>query len=212
MALRLITLDPGSTVPDDVDLFLHEAESRIDAYLARDIKKRAPRFVPSNSVDLYHALHAIREEGLADGKRFCEWGSGFGITTCLAAMLGFDALGIEIESHLANEAESLAKAFHLPARFECRDIVPNGFEYHEDGKGNAVELVESGLLPSQQLDRDEYFLNDIVTADFDIIFCYPWPGEAALIETLFETTAEEGTLLITYCETGGAEVRRLVLD
>ena len=198
------------TVPEEVVRFLEEGESRIDAYLAQDIRKRLPRFVPSDSEAVYQALRYIRDEQLAPGSRFCEWGSGFGMATCLAALVGFDSLGIEIESQLVERARNLAEHCGVQARFHCGDIVPKGFEYHEDGKGNAVELTESSLLPSQQQEREQYFHNEIDIGEFDLIFCYPWPGEAALIETLFERTAEEDTLLVTYCESGGVQIRRLV--
>ena len=62
-------------------------------------------------------LRALSEGGLARGWRFCEWGSGFGVVVGLAALVEFDACGIEIEALLVAEARKLADDFDLPVEF-----------------------------------------------------------------------------------------------
>jgi hypothetical protein len=72
-------------------------------------------FVPSDADAVYAALAALPRG------RFCEWGSGMGIVTGLAAMLGFDACGIEIDATLAAASRELLADFELPATIETGD-------------------------------------------------------------------------------------------
>src|SRR6516225_2515786 len=102
------------TVPRDVRAFLREAERRIERFQATG---RSPGFVPSDYAGAYGVLTAVAAANLAPGSRFCEWGSGFGVVACLAAMAGFDACGIEIEAELVDAARRLADDFDLPVQF-----------------------------------------------------------------------------------------------
>jgi hypothetical protein len=70
-----------------------------------------PRFVPSDYGATCPAASLLRA---APGRLFCEWGSGFGVVACLAALLDFDACGIEIDEELVEAARQLAQAFDLP--------------------------------------------------------------------------------------------------
>src|SRR5437588_4840560 len=101
-------------VPADVRCLLREADRRIRRF-QRDA--RVPGFVPSDFAHVYRVLHALASTELSPGRLFCEWGSGFGVVTCLAAMLEFDACGIEIEAELIEHARRLADDFSLPVRY-----------------------------------------------------------------------------------------------
>src|SRR5262252_8771278 len=104
----------GLALPGDVRSFLREADRRIERFLRAG---RVPAFVPSDFPRAYRALRAVAEGGLAAGGLFCEWGSGFGVVACLAAMLDFDACGIEAEGELVEAARELADDFGLPVEF-----------------------------------------------------------------------------------------------
>ena len=91
----------GSVLPDDVVVFLREADLRVGQFV-RNSPIRLTGFVPSDFVTVYHALRAITAANLAPGTSLCEWGSGFGVVASLAAMLGFTACGIEIERGLVD--------------------------------------------------------------------------------------------------------------
>ena len=64
-------------------------------------------FVPSDYELVWRLL-----AGLPRG-RFCEWGSGWGIVTGLAEMLGFEACGIELDATLAAASRKLLADFGL---------------------------------------------------------------------------------------------------
>ena len=113
MSLADMNLRCGEdAVPADVRSFLREADRRIEEFQSYC---RVPGFVPSDFPRVYRVLRAVAEAKAAPGNLFCEWGSGFGVTACLAAMLDFDAVGIEIDGDLVDAAQKLADDFGLPA-------------------------------------------------------------------------------------------------
>ncbi|MEX2139289.1 MAG: hypothetical protein WD894_08515 [Pirellulales bacterium] len=91
------------------------AREFVDAGLARAKSIDWFDFVPSDYDVVYTLLMA-----LARG-RFCEWGSGVGIVTGLAEMLGYTAQGIEIHEPLVKASHDLFTQFGLQARTEVGD-------------------------------------------------------------------------------------------
>src|SRR5262249_8798759 len=126
MPLHDLPLPPAdTTLPAETARFLREAEKRIDRFQA---DCRVFAFVPCDYSAAFAVLRGLSETSLARGTRFCEWGSGFGVVADLAAMLGFDACGIEIESRLVEESRQLAADFELPVEFVHGSFVPRGAE------------------------------------------------------------------------------------
>ncbi len=74
-------------------------------------------FVPSNYEQAWKALDALPRG------RFCEWGSGLGIVTGLAAMLGFDAYGIEMDVELSRQSQILLDSHRLKASILQGDYI-----------------------------------------------------------------------------------------
>ena len=97
--LDLTVVSTRSVLPADVRALLREATKRIRRFQR---EHRIPAFVSSDYQRAYHALRALTKGDLLAGDQFCEWGSGFGVVACLAAMLDFDACGIEIEGELVD--------------------------------------------------------------------------------------------------------------
>ena len=73
-------------------------------------------FVPSNYENAWRVLSQLA------GDRFCEWGSGLGIVTGLAEMLGFTASGIELDAELAEASRSLLRDHGLKAHILTGDF------------------------------------------------------------------------------------------
>ncbi len=188
-------------VPDDVAELLADAELRLQQYDAK-FQASIPAFVPSDFEQVYHALAWIDASQLAAGHRFLEWGSGIGVVACLAAQLGFDAIGIEIEPPLVEIAESLAADHGIDVEFACGSYVPSGAEPIVDTAGEVTWL---------RTDRpDSYADLDLEPEDFDLIYAYPWPGEEQVIFDLFENCAAVGSLLLTYHSQDGLRLQRKV--
>lgn len=184
----------GATIPPDVQEFLDEADRRIDEL---HIPGRVTGFVPSDYAGAFTVLRAVAAAGLSRGPRFCEWGSGFGVVTCLAAMLDFEACGIEIEAELVEQARQLADDFGVPAEFAHGSFVPRGAERRVHASGTYAWLMTEGDYAYDDLGLDP--------RDMDLVFAYPWPDEEAVTGDLFDRYAGDGALLVTYH--GGDEFR-----
>jgi hypothetical protein len=198
-AIPLIEIDvqPDQlAMPSEVRAFLDEADRRIERF---QIDHHIPGFVPSDFASVYAVLRAISCD-LSTGTLFCEWGSGFGVVTCLAAMLDFDAHGIEIESELVEESRQLADDFDLTAEFALGSFIPRGNKIELENKGFCW-LDTNGSPPAEM---------EFVTDDFNVIFAYPWPDEGWVIEDLFERHAANGALLVTYHSDENLRLQRKV--
>jgi hypothetical protein len=181
-------------IPGDVQVFLREAERRIERFQRCS---PVPGFVPSDFEQAFRVLRAVATAELTPGRLFCEWGSGFGVVACLAALLDFDACGIEIDLGLVEAGQALAKDFDLPVEFVCGSFIPPGAKVSLESDDGFGWLTTEGDGAHEEL--------GLTTDDFSIIFAYPWPDEELTIEQLFEEYAAAGALLITYH--GGSDFR-----
>jgi hypothetical protein len=186
----------STAIPGDVRAFLSEARQRIDDFQK---ESRILAFVPSDFELVYAALAALADVTPVNGSLFCEWGSGFGVVACLAAMLDFDACGIEIEGELVAAARSLADDFGLPVEFVHGSFLPSGFDPHATGEEYAW-LTTSNESPGEEM--------DLAPEDFDVIFAYPWPDEEYVTENVFQRFARTGALLVTYHGSDDFRLRR----
>jgi hypothetical protein len=203
MALTTVELPlQRGPLPGIVAEFIRESQRRIDRFAESSRSEPIPAFVPSDFAAAYRTLTAISSLSLATGQLFCEWGSGFGVVTGLAAMAEYDASGIEIEPLLVEEARQLAEDFQLPCEFACGSFIPD-------------EADEIALSPSELawLSTDApaaYSELQLNVDDFDIIYAYPWPDEQDILGELFDQFASDGALLCTYESPEEILVRRKV--
>jgi len=200
MPLAELNLRVGAErLPRGVRAFLKEARRRIERFRH---ETHFPAFVPGDYDEAYRVLQAVAEADLTPGSRFCEWGSGFGVVTGLAAMLDFEATGIEIEADLVEAARELIDDFGLPVEFTHGSFIPRGAEAYVEAGGDFAWLttdVNHGADPLE-----------LAPDDFDVIFAYPWPDEEQLAAELFEHFAAEGAVLITHHACGAFVVRQKV--
>lgn len=187
----------AAPLPGDVRAFLREAERRIEGFRS---EVRVPGFVPSDYAEAYRTLRGLA--GLAPGNLFCEWGSGFGVVACLAAMLDYDACGIEVEGELVDAARQLAADFELPVQFVRGSFIPTG------GEARLGDSTEYAWLTTQE-DQAHQKLG-LGPEDFSVIFAYPWPDEEQATADLFEHYAGAGAVLVTYHGNEGLRLRRKV--
>jgi hypothetical protein len=188
-------------IPPSVARLLADAQRHIDALEERS-RAAIPAFVPSDFQMAYRGLVAIKSNHLATGRRLLEWGSGFGVVTCLAVVVGFDAVGIEIEPQLVRVAETLAREHRIATQFACGSFVPPGAEPRFDLSGDVTWITTHG--------SDGYDELGLEPDDFDVIYAYPWPGEEHVIFNLFADWAAVGTLLLTYHGQDGLRLQRKV--
>jgi predicted O-methyltransferase YrrM len=202
MRLVEVELEPTrGAIPARVVALLADANERLRTFDAL-FQASIPAFVPCDYEQVYHALVQIQSRQLAAGHRFVEWGSGVGAVACLAALVGFDAVGIEIEPSLVQIAESLAADHRIAVEFACGSYVPDGAEPLVDTLGEVTWLRTD--QPSSYNDLG------LEPEDFDLVFAYPWPGEEQVIFDLFTRAASTGALLLTYHGQDGVRLQRKV--
>ena len=182
-------------VPEPFASLIKDADERWDKFWAQKLNKRYPRYVASEPAQVYAALRHVRDEGLALGERFIEWGSGFGVATCLAAQLGFEATGIELEDGLVAIAESLAEKHQTGAKFIATTYIPEGYISYDHVGGSDIVPDDSF---GYQTELPRYDGMDIGLDEIDVFFVYPWPGEQEMMLKLFQSVASEDAILIAY--------------
>lgn len=102
MLTEIPVLTHDTPIPSAVEEFAAEA-------LRRSKSIECFGFVTSNYEMVYRVLDALPRG------TFCEWGSGMGINTAIAAMLGFEASGIELNQNLAAASRELLAEYGLHA-------------------------------------------------------------------------------------------------
>jgi hypothetical protein len=101
-------------------------------------------FIPSNARVFLATLDSMPRG------RLCEWGSGIGIGIGIAAMLGFESVGIEIDPALAGAARKLLADYRLTATVETGSY----FDVHHD-----ADVYFNYSWPSQRRRVEEHFLS-----------------------------------------------------
>jgi hypothetical protein len=189
-SIELPDLRVNAPLTPEMEALLSEADRRIDDFLHHWRGPIIENFVASDYRTVNTVLTWIVKHQLSAGHMFCEWGSGFGVVTMMAALHDFTAFGIEVESELVDRARTLAGDLDIPVEFSQGSFIPSGghrlIQYQED-----VAHIETDT-PSGY---DEF---DLEIADFDLFFAFPWPGENRFWDNLFHHYASEGALLLTY--------------
>jgi hypothetical protein len=183
-------------LPSDVRAFIDEADRRCDAFYDQQLNQRFPRYVPSEPAQVYAALRHVTDQGLPLGDTFIEWGSGFGVGTGFAAMLNYQAYGIEIEETLVEKAEALLAEQGLDAEFLPVSYIPDGFISYDALSGHDIVRDDSF---GHHLDvNPRYEGMELDIEEVDLFFVYPWPGEQEMMLKLFDAVAGEGAILVAY--------------
>ncbi len=177
---------------------LAEADRRIDELFDTERNKRIPKFIPGDPALLYSALADITKRELPLGRVYCEWGSGFGIGTCLAAMLGYEAFGIEIEPSLVQISRQLATDTDNEIEIIESSYIPEGFESYDGVGGEGLVLPENFLGGATDEEPPHYEGIPYPTDEIDVFFVYPWPGEQEFMQELFGALAGDGAILLAY--------------
>jgi hypothetical protein len=200
MALEEIELDlSNDELPAEVRAIIDESDRRIDALFASGGNLRVPKYMPSDPELFFRVLEAITERNLPLGRVFCEWGCGFGICACIAAKLGYETYGIELDPKMAKEARSLTDDLGIPIEILETSYVPDGYDSYS-GMGGEVLIKEERMRS-----RDDRFVSELIydgmdraIDEIDVFFVYPWPMEQAFMRELFDEIAGEGAILIAF--------------
>ncbi len=154
-------------------------------------------FVPSD----LHAAHDALLEQRRHAESCVELGSGAGAVTIVADLLGYDAVGIEIEPWLIESAEFLADRFGSEARFVEGSFLPRGFRADRwiDGEFHVTYDDADSAWDGLDVDFD----------DFDVIYAFPWPEEGELFDALVREHGRRDAVFLAYCAGDGVSARRV---
>jgi hypothetical protein len=202
MALEVIAMEgPETRVSDPVARLIAICSRGWAQFFATHADHQAPRFVLSVPERVFAVLEEVTRRQLPPTRVFCEWGSGFGTATCLAALLGYQAYGLELDADLVWCSRAIARRLGIPVEILCTSLFPKGYAVSTGGDGAALVTPASGSDPhdtdaTRRRLRYDGMAMDI--ADIGVFFTYPWPEERALMQALFEAVAREGALLVVY--------------
>jgi hypothetical protein len=201
MALEAIAMEgPEARVSDHVARLIATCSRGWERFFA-DHDDQAPRFVPSVPERVWAVLVEVTTRKLPPTRVFCEWGSGFGTATCLAAMLGYEAYGLEIDEELVRLSRAIARRLGIRVQMLCTSFLPAGYAASAGGDGTALVTPESGSAHHDTAEARgplRYDGMEITIADIGVFFAYPWPEERTLMRQLFEAVARVEALLVVY--------------
>ncbi|MEM7261125.1 MAG: hypothetical protein AAF488_03980 [Planctomycetota bacterium] len=187
---------------DRIADFIHAVELRMEQHLV-DCEDRRDGFVSSDLDAVRGTLVALLESSELDGRVFCEWGSAMGGVAGVAAAVGFEAYGIELQSALVDGARAVTSEFGWNATFAVGTFVP--------------ESAREWTLSSEYVWWDDrlppgYEELGIDLDDCDVVYAYPWPGEEEVVDAIFTAEAHERAILVTNHGSSGFRWARRAAD
>lgn len=194
--------DSPSIRPVTLDRLIREGADAWEEYRAH-AKDRHQLFIPCDHHGAHEALGDLRSRALT----FVELGSGAGIVTIMADLLGFEAYGIEIDPWLVDRSIGLAEQFDSAAIFTEGTFVPPSYQDEIEHLSGDYLTPTNGSYAFDEL--------GLYLSDFDLVFAYQWPGDEDWLSELIRRHARANAILLTYdacegfqvTETPGAEYR-----
>jgi len=158
-------------VPEKTRLLIQDCKKTGEEILSRpEGYGSIAQFEPADGLICWNLLNSVVQQHYKGSRPvFCEWGSGLGLVTLLAAMLGMQATGIEVEDELVDLSREFSQQHAIPASFIHTSMYP---------KDN----------PQPRISYE----------DVDLFFAYPWPDQISQMVGLFEEVAVNGAIFLCY--------------
>jgi SAM-dependent methyltransferase len=182
--------DDDLPIPSEVEGLLKNADLLLQEYWDQWHRRPIEQYVACDFRDVYRALRKIKQLELADGNTFCEWGCGFGIVTALASQLGWEAVGIEAELFLVEQARKFFRQENLSGEILHGNFLPAGAEKLAKSQANHACMHHQV--------RTVYDHHDLDVDDYALIFAYPWPGEHHFQQEVFRRYAGPDSLMLMF--------------
>lgn len=193
-APRLIHLefdwDDTAEIPAATERILVDADQALQAYWDQWHKQPIEQYVACDFRDVWRAMSQLTESKLARGNTFCEWGCGFGIVTGLASQLGWEAVGIEAEAFLVEQAKRFLQRNQLAGEVLHGNFLPPGSERLARSQSDHASLFHQV--------ENAYEKHDLQLDDYAVIFAYPWPGEHHFLQEVFRCYGGEDSLMLMF--------------
>ena len=151
-----------------------DARAVNDAMSEKRGSDRIPGLVTTDGAVAWRFLQAGLSCHVSESATFCEWGSGVGIVSCMARLLGWKSTGLEIEPRLVEISSELARRHTLDVTF-----IEGSYKLE-----NAEASFDTGF--------------GFHLFDFDVIYAYFWPAEREAMTQFVADHARPGTLFMRY--------------
>lgn len=185
-----MTDDRPGLPEDQLDALIREGQEIWEGFRLQN-GEAFSLFIPCDHRGAHEALAGLRDRATT----FLELGSATGVVTIMADLLGFEAYGIEIESWLVDASTELAEQFGSSATFAEGTFVPLEYQDEVDNLSADSFTPTHGACGYEELGMD--------LRDFDVVFCFPWPGDELWLRELVRRHARPDTLLLTYDDREG---------
>jgi hypothetical protein len=185
-----LTVDDEKPLPEACEKLIQHADEVLQIFWDRWHRKPIEQYVACDFRYVAASIRSIIDQGLLDGTKFCEWGCGFGIVTGIAWLLGLDAVGIEAEPFLVEQARELLKKENIRAEIWQGNFLPPNADQLAMRQADHPSLFHA--LPSA------YREHDLTLDDFAFIFSYPWPGEEHFLREVFLRYARHGAVMLVF--------------
>lgn len=207
MGLSPLLIDPWEgAVPDRARQIIDSAQECLESFHVRYHKQPVPGFYPSDFELVYRTFAAIDErrhhkssQGI--GLSFCEWGAGIPVVSALTTLFEWKPLAVECDRKLVEAARSWMQSERLEFELRHASFIPEAYidevHQHESLQGIVAKPLDVPAL-------------DVEDLQADIVYAYPWPGEAEVMESLFRLVARPGDLLVTFHGSFDLRIQRLV--
>jgi hypothetical protein len=158
-----------------------------------DIEVRQNEWHPFVPVE-YEKVLKVLLELRGPNRKFLEWGSANGVITIMADLLGFEAYGIELDGDLVASARKLAAKYGSNARFAEGSFLPAGYRWRAHDGDTRLGTVGDG--------RSGYLELKMPLDEFDIVYGYPWDGEAEIMRDIFKRHGRADAIFVQPDGTG----------
>ncbi|MCC7055754.1 MAG: hypothetical protein IT355_20970 [Gemmatimonadaceae bacterium] len=192
---------PDAALASRLDAVCEEGWALFEAFDRRVRDRGFHPFVAADYAVVRAALVRVRHPG----QRFLELGSATGVITVMASLLGFDACGIELDRDLVQVAVGLNRRHGTSARFACGSFLPTG--YRRPGAATAGRSLRAAE-PTTGDGASGYLVLGQALDDFDVVFGYPWSGEAPLMHDLMRQYGRPDALLLLHDTNAGVSAWR----
>lgn len=162
------SVPPGDDLADDdeplVDLEVQGSGRALTAAALQLLSDGRSRFKTVSVFDFVPCNYELFWDMLDGQPRgtFCEYGSGFGIATGLAELLGFDALGIELAPDLVTASRELLAAHGLKAHIELGNYLQ---------RRDQADIYFTYAWPSHMRLIEEHFY-ETAKPNSRLLYCY----------------------------------------
>jgi hypothetical protein len=171
---------------DRIAALIEEGRTLFEGFDADVRSRHFHPFIPAN----YDRVLAVLKDAYRPGLRFLEWGSATGVITIMADLLGYEAYGIELDAELVRTARELAARFDSGARFAVGSFLPTGYVWQTKDGDRRLGTIGHGASGYLELGRP--------LEDFDVVYGYPWSGEAPMMRDLMRQYGAPGARLILH--------------